>query len=349
MEYLNAFEESLTQYPDSEWDFYDLSKLTEYIFGAPLINSDNCNFNKIENINPILLERAEDTRRFLETYNEHTCGVRLRFKTDSDYIVVKSQIKRVWSYSNMNLYNSSGFDLYCENAQGKLQHRTVIAPCEGQQVFAHAASVVPNSNITLYFPNYNKVEKFAIGIKKGNHIERCSDYKIPQPIVIYGNSRTQGASACRSGNAFMNIVSRKLDCDIINYSFSAACKGQKSLANIIAKHEMSAFIMDYNANASSLEDFKQTFQPFYEIIRISHPNIPIILINGYNTDVFNKHVSDVYMEMKQKGEKVFLVNLKELFANKECISFSIDNLHFMDEGMFAIADCIINLLTPIIV
>lgn len=349
MEYLKEFEESLSQHPDSEWDFYDISDLAEYIFGAPLNSVNDCNLNKLDDLDVILAERAEDSRKYLETYNEHTCGVRLRFQTDSDYIVLKAQIKRPWAYTNMNIYNSHGFDLYCENAQGKIQHRTVIAPCEGQRIFAHSATVVPNRAITLFFPNYNKVERLAIGVKKGKHIDKCPDYKISKPIIIYGNSRTQGASACRSGNAFMNIVSRTLDCDIINYSFSAACKGQKALAKIIAKHQMSAFIMDYNNNASSVEDLKQTYQPFYEIIRLAHPDIPIILINGYNTDAFNKHIFDVYMEKKRNGEKVFLINLEELFANKENIAFSIDNIHFMDEGMFAIADRIVNLLTPLLI
>ena len=59
--------------------------------------------------------------------------------------------------------------------------------------------------------------------------------KYMTPLVFYGNSITQGTSALRSGNIYPNIVSRYLDADIVNYSFSGACKGEKNMARQIAE------------------------------------------------------------------------------------------------------------------
>lgn len=342
MECLKNYNDNLTLVDENQYDFFDLYDLNEYLFGAPL--KDKKSLRKIDNEASLLKENNENNTKFLADSNNQTSGIKLRLATDSSKVILKAELKRKYAHERLTLSCSSGFDFYEEINNGTMQHKSVVAPLESHNIFAELVEVTPKKTFEIYFPLYNAVENFSIGIKKGCSLLKAKKHAPVPPIVFYGNSCTQGASASRSGNAFVNIIGRKLNCEIINFSFSAACKAELSVASQIAQYDMSAFVMDYSRNAANIQQFKERYEPFYDAIRTSHKSIPFILIGALSQPLYDNHIVSVFKKLQKKGHPTFYINLNDLFSDIDSVAISVDSFHYTDPGMFQVADKIIEYL-----
>ena len=131
----------------------------------------------------------------MKNLNRSACGVRLRFRTNSERIIFKVKFNRKWSYLKMVNWGSMGFDVY-KIINDEYFHRTVFGPTNGKDTFAEIIYENPNSELCIFLPNYNKIEEFYMGIEKGSTIEKVDSPENKKlPIVFYGNSVTQGAAA----------------------------------------------------------------------------------------------------------------------------------------------------------
>lgn len=345
MEFLNEFKQPLKETDENDYIFYEGDSLEKYIFGCPA--KEDGIMKKIADLQPIFNENYEKhTNERLSESNAQPSGVRLRFKTDSPCIVLKAELRRRYAHGKMLLYCSSGFDVYFGDcSSGNLTHHTVIAPKEPYNIFAEKIYISAGKFTEIYFPNYNCVINLAVGIEKGKTLAAAPDYSHDRTVIFYGNSMTQGASASRSGNAFPNIVSRRFKCNIVNYSFSGACRGELSMADAIGKdkNRIGAVVIDYSRNALNLGEFKSRFEPFYLRLRKYFPYQPFILIGAYKAYAYTAHIKDVYMRQRDSG-RVYFIDPDKLFVDLDQIALSIDNIHYTDIGMFRIADEICRIL-----
>ena len=311
-----------------------------FLYGVPYKNGK---MHKVDDITGVKAENETNTRE-LDDFNDCTCGVRVRFCTDAETVALRAGLKRKWAFRKMNLYNSSGFDFY-QVADGKYCHGTVTGPEEGKQFFEDIIHIKPDYPVQIYLPNYNSVHTFEIGIPDGCWFGEAPGYKVKKPVVFYGNSITQGAAASRSGNSFPNIVSRKLDCDILNYSFSGACKGERKMAQTIAGQDMAAMVIDYTRNARVMEEFRARYPAFYKIIRDAHPAIPIIFLGGFHCPPqYDEVIYQLYESEAKAGRNVFYISQNELLKKEEKFYLSMDGTHYTDMGMFRVAKSIVNIL-----
>lgn len=339
MDFLTEFRQPLEIINEDDYSFFDIHSLGKFIFGAPIVEDGI--IKKIADPKPIFYENNDNiTDGMLLDCNTQTSGVRLRFKTDSPYFVIKAELKRKYSHGKMLLYCSSGFDVYNGDcSSGQLTHQTIIAPNEPFNIFAEKVYAAPEKFTEIYFPNYNCVNNLAIGIEKGKKLSEAPDYNHNKTVIFYGNSMTQGASASRSGNAFPNIVSRQFNCNIVNYSFSGACRGELSMADAIGKDcdQAGAVVIDYSRNAKDLNEFKNRYEPFYLRLRKYFPQQPFIFIGAYKAHAYSVFIKDIYERRKEK-EQVYFIDPDKLFSDLDQIALSIDNIHYTDIGMFRIAD-----------
>lgn len=346
MEFLTEFNEPLKSIEEKDYSFYTIEDLKDYLYGCPIIS--NGIMQKIEDLKAIFDENNDEvTDKLLTDSNTQTAGVRLRFFTDSLYIVLKVKLNRKYSHGKMLLYCSSGFDVYYGDCTtNKLTHQTVIAPNEPHNIFAEKIYISPGKFTEIHFPNYNCVNELAIGIENGKTITNAPEYPHNKTVLFYGNSMTQGASASRSGNAFPNIVSRQFGCNIVNYSFSGACRGELSMADAIGRdaNEVGALVLDYSRNAVNFEEFKNRYEPFYKRLRLYYPVQPFILVGAYKAYAYNLYIKNFYERMR-KQEAVYFVEPDALFAQLDQVALSIDNVHYTDIGMFIIADEICKILS----
>ncbi len=182
----------------------DLKTLQEITFGA----------ERIEEKDGALLFRrfteAED-----EAYASHridamvvrtysTAGVRLSFKTDSEYIKIKCKMSdgssRPYAY----------FDLY-ENG--------VMTGHEGSDEYDNEACTYEFrlkgdvEHVEVYFPWSVRVDVEGVELSDGALVEPVARQK---RAVFYGDSITQGYDSKHPSLSYANIISRLLDADSID-------------------------------------------------------------------------------------------------------------------------------------
>jgi len=344
MEYLNDYRSQAAN--ASQFDFYEMEELFErrLVFGAP--HADKKSLKKILDYAEIFEESPETQKQFVDT-SLHSAGIRLRFRTDSNRLIIKAELKRKWSYLKMNMYNSSGFDVYVVNGKDR-RHITVVGPQEPNNIFSHMIYLPGDSDYEIWFPTYNSVVNFSIGLAKGSKLAEAKPFTDSRAVIFYGHSATQGASASRSGNAYPNIVARQLNCEIYNYSFSAACRAEQATALQIAENhkykDVKAVVIDYNRNAQSLDEFSERYIPFYEIMRKRYPDKPIILVGAFESRYYDNIAKPLFLKLRERNDNVYFLDLCKLFDDLDILSVSMDYIHYTDTCMFMIADRICDIL-----
>lgn len=351
MEYLNSINDSLTSINEENFKYIDIFKFPNLIYGNLNFSSKLVDFCKYPNhIQKEMEQYGILAMNEMNNLNSASCGNRLRLSTNSKEIIIKVKLKRKWEYQKMINWNASGFDVYSFE-KNKYKHLTVFSPSNGHDTFAEKIKVPSNNKLCIFLPNYNTIEQMIVGIEKNTTIKQF-DYPDNHqlPIIFYGNSVTQGAAASRSGNTFPNIVSKKLNRNIINLSCSSCCRGMDSIAKLIGKINCHSIIIDYTRNAHTVTDFKNSHEKFYKKIRLFHPHIKIIFLTSecYNNwrvyDKFDEIVYETYENALKRNENVELLNQRELFDEDEYDYVTIDASHYTDYGMFRVANKICELL-----
>ncbi len=207
----------------------------------------------------------------------HTAGGRLRFITNSPFIVLRAEMHVVSRMPHFALTGSAGFDVYADNV---FTH-CFVPPFEISEGYTAAADLPGEAEreITLHFPLYSGVKALYIGLKKGCLLKAPAPYRTQAPVVYYGSSITQGGCASRPGLAYQNILSRRLRADHLNLGFSGSAKGEQCMAQYIAGLGMSAFVMDYDHNAPTPAHLANTHEAFFQTVRAQQPNLPVVFLS----------------------------------------------------------------------
>ena len=219
---------------------------------------------------------AKSVSEFVGLQHTYCAGGRVRFVTDSPYIAIHAEFGRVCRMSHFPLTGSRGFDLY----QDGIYRKTFVPPWYEEAGFESIYDVQETGmhEYLLHFPTYSEMPAFYIGLAEGCNIRPAPAYRLSKPVVFYGSSITQGGCSSRPGNAYSNIISRRLDVDHINLGFSGNAKGEMEMAEHIASLDMAAFVSDYDYNAPNAEHLAATHERLFQCVRKAHPDIPILLL-----------------------------------------------------------------------
>lgn len=345
MKYLSSVREVLDN--NNGIKYINILERPDLVYGTPNFIG-NVQFEKFSfDVKNDIKKLNSRVNKEYDNFRRCSSGCRIRLKTKAKELYFLVELRRKWDYAKMNLWASSGFDIYNTDG-GSYSHKTVFAPRAGESVFWEKIKM-DCSEICVFLPLYNEILNLYIGIESTEEIS-VNEYPDPRPIIFYGNSITQGASASRSGNAFCNIVSRYLNSDIINLSISSCCKGFVSMANEIGKINCKAIVIDYSRNAYDVTALKNTHEKFYQQIRKWHPEIPIIIMSVSNYHNWLGYVSydevikETYEHAIKRGEKTYLLKQIELFEKEEYSLVTLDGIHYTDYGMYRIADKICEIL-----
>lgn len=296
----------------------------------------------------------------------HTAGVQLRFKTDSQAIALRAEMREPPAMSHMPSSGSSGFDIYLGTHSAKRFFKN-IRPEIGQKQFTGLffntnstapldvntplLSRIPGTNlreVTIFFPLYNGVKSVEIGLTPGAAIEPPAPFYIPDPILFYGSSITQGGCASRPGNAYFNYLCRRLDANIINYGFSGSGRAEPAMADVIASIKMSAFVMDYDHNAPDADYLQKTHQPFFRTIRERYPKLPVLFLTKCDCDCDQaanieraRIIKNTFIQAVNDGDRnVFFLDGHALFGISDRDACTVDGCHPNDIGFLRMADAI---------
>ncbi len=291
---------------------------------------------------------AAATSDGVHVLSTNTAGGRVRFVTNSPYVILKTDLYHLSPMPHMPLTGSAGFDLY-ERVGTRENYVKTFMPPLGATVYEGVVDFdeVRERVFTLNFPLYNSVKELFIGIKAGSTLTAAPDYTVSVPLVFYGSSITQGGCASRPGNSYQAIISRRYDADYVNLGFSGSAKGEPAIREYIAGLSMSAFILDYDFNAPTNEDLAATHYPLYRAVRDAHPNIPIIMATrpaffmNRPLELRNGIVRETYERARAAGdERVWFISSRELMLLCED-NGTVDGCHPNDLGFRSMAEAFI--------
>ncbi len=279
----------------------------------------------------------------------HSSGGRIRFKTDATEITIEVTTKNASRMQHMTWVGSMGCDVYVGSGTNRIYVDSVQPYSDTSRSDYTRTITLPAGmkEVTINLPLYAGIQSMNVGFATGSQIGSPDPYTIEKPIVFYGHSMTQGCSASRPGMSYPQIVTRALDANLVNMGFSGSAKGEQIVIDSIAKIDMSAFVMDYDYNAT-VDILRSTHYNVYKTVRDAHPDIPIIMVSAANRgykrsmDEVNTRIGiimDTYNKAKAAGDdNVYFLNGSDIVPDGFRGDMFIDNTHMNDFGMYLMAN-----------
>ena len=148
-----------TSLKETDIVFYDSRKAPFQIYG--LVDPSVVPFRRLPK------ELADNVNYQVSILSTNTSGVRVRFRTNSEYVSIKAVMPTITHFPHMPFTGSSGFDLYlCKNGM-QTYFKTFVPPMDMTDGFE---SVVHFGNrnekdIVINFPLYNDLTDLYIVIR----------------------------------------------------------------------------------------------------------------------------------------------------------------------------------------
>lgn len=284
-----------------------------------------------------------------------TAGGAVSFRTDSDSLYLEAEVTEAALSPKFAPCGRSGFDVYMrrDNAAKLVYVNTVLPEAGARKMQLNIPSIKalllegnsPIVEVRIHFPPYDGVRSLQLGLSKGAAVLPPAPYALKKPVVFYGSSITQGACASHPGNAYTNLVCRRLNVDLVNLGFSGSAKGEPLMAETIAKMDMAAFVMDYDHNAPNIAHLEKTHEAFFKIIRAAQPELPIILLSRPATLPLSitaprkQIIQNTYNNAVAAGDKkVWFIDGEALMGDTDRDACTVDRVHPNDIGFLRMAD-----------
>lgn len=248
-----------------------------------------------------------------------------------------------------------GVDLYLRNGQ-EWQYINTGRP----QGLVNEYTLIENMNeeireFKIFLPLYDGVKNIEIGIDSTSSITKPTK-NTRKPIIFYGTSITQGGCASRPGMVHTNIMSRKLDVDVVNFGFSGNGRMEQPIAEIISSVEPSLYIIECMPNMIKPEFITERTIPLVNTLREKNPNTPIVFVDLFKSPIAllntkakseNKAMDDAlkaeFDKMIKNGYKnIYLIETPKLADSDH--EGTVDAIHFTDLGFLRYADFLISQL-----
>lgn len=353
----------------------DCRKEPVKVFGLPAIYTTG-QYNKLE---PFF----EAKMPWLKEKVLRSNGGRICFRTDSPKFKLKARIKIAWNSETHSLFDTTGFVVYIGERRASryagTMHMVYTSNTYTDKQSAESNDMVVQmgnvqrtdgeyyiiektfekstemEDVTIFLPGVCYIDYCKVAIEDNSQIGEPTPYAVPEPIVFYGSSITAGGATSRVSNSYISLLSRWLDADYINYGFAGSALGEIEMAEFLAGIKMSAFVMDYDHNAPTVEHLKMTHEPFYKKFRSIRPDTPCIIMSrpnySDNDDSFERReiIRQTYENAKRVGDNnVYFIDGETLFGNEERHACTIDLCHPNDFGFMQMAKTIYPVLKKII-
>ena len=282
-------------------------------------------------------------------------GLSVRFRSNSTSVSLRWVSAGLGSSNHMTDTGTRGLDLYARNP-GSSEWRFVRS-ARPERDTLNDKSLISNMEplmreYVVYLSIYEGVKRLEIGVDEGAVIDlpALDSPRKGNPIVMYGSSILQGGCANRPGMAYTNILSRKLDREVVNLGFSGNAVLDYEIADLMASVENpSLFVLDNlpNSDATLIEEKEEKF---FRILREAHPDVPVIFIEDPNyphlifdkkraADVASRNAAlrKVFQNLKRAGEKrIYYIKSDTMLGTDG--EATVDGTHFTDLGMMRYTD-----------
>lgn len=320
---------------------YDVKSMPDLVFGVP-------NFDKTREFERVPSDVREKIPS-LSFLGRRTPGARIAFKTSSPWFKIIIELETLSVDIGMSIYSAQGAFVYLGNRQ-KSRLLGLVTPknYETKTLYRTFEKGEGEDEITVFLPRNEVIKSVQIETADGFDIKAPTPYKYEKPVLFYGSSITECAHAANICASYVNLTSRHLDFDYINFGFSGSCRAEDEMASYINSLDFSVFVYDYDHNAPTPEYLEKTHEQFFEKIREAHPSIPVIMISR-PTPVFDKDararrdiIKKTYENALAAGDKnVYFVDGETFFKDFDDVGVCFtDTIHPTDLGFYKMAEAI---------
>ena len=118
------------------------------------------------------------------------------------------------------------------------------------------------------------------------------------------------------------------------------------MANAIGKLKLSAFVLDYDHNAPTVEHLRATHEPFFKAVREAQPDLPVIMLSRCDYPNYDREkiasanerreiIRRTYLNAIDSGDKkVWFIDGECLFGRDDRDACTVDNCHPNDIGFY---------------
>ena len=295
--------------------------------------------------------------------SKDSTGICVRFETNANAISARWTLtRRRLAIPHMPATGVSGLDLYVQLDNGQWRWLSVGQPKRTSNITQLVDNLpAGRRQYLLYLPLYNGVKSVEIGIPAEASLMKAKP-RAPgreKPVVFYGTSITQGASASRPGMVHTAILGRRLNRPIINLGFAGDGRMEPEVARFMAELDPAVYVIDCLPNLDGDLTAERT-EPLVRILRKARPNTPILLVED-RTYANSFLLSDrrtrneesraalraAYERLKTAGDENLYYLEGETLLGADGDD-TVDGSHPTDLGFFRQANAFENVLRPIL-
>lgn len=301
------------------------------------------------------LSMKDEVREPVWRLGRESAGLYIRFTSDAGKFSFKWASTYQAKLNNLTGIATRGMALYVfDGKEWKFLGPVKPDVNKKESEYSVGASklVGKQTEYMLYLSLYDGIQDLQIGVPEGRTIapSTLDTPRAEKPIIIYGTSILQGASASHPGLCGTALLSRRTDRQVINLGFSGQCLLEEPLAEYMASYEdPGMFIIDnWNAGANVGE---KGLEKCLRILRAAHPQTTILVVDrpltpqaefdegATNTFVTKKKVAeDIIAKLRKEGDKnIFHVTP---YILGEGGSGTSDGIHFTDEAFTKWVDAV---------
>ena len=279
-------------------------------------------------------------------------GAQIRFSALTARVSIRVKLKAPpYNSCNTSTLCSSGFDLYASDGDGKY---AMCGAVDFDTSKADYGSTLLNLrspkklDFILNFPLRDRVESIYIGLDKGASPVSPPPYKTDERIVVYGGSIMQGYCASRPGMTFTNILSRRLNQEVINLGVSGNGKCEREVAYAVAKVDRtSLLIISAEGNCPTPEYITEHMTDFISAYREIHPYVPIAVMGYMKTgdELINDDAREARLKKKKSMTKIvdsFKKGGDENIYYFDGEEFTEEEYDYVFEGHSAALECTVD-------
>lgn len=318
--------------PEKPWRYVDAQELRVINKGwdNTLRKYTRIPANLKDSVRPDLWERSQCSS-----------GIGVRFATNSTRIGVKYEL--LWNTHMIHMADTGlkGTDLYIFEGDSTWRHVNTNRPyVNNKEEKICESTYVSNLDgemheYMVYMPLYDGVEELWIKVDSDAVITpgRLDLIDKDTKIIAYGTSILQGGCASRTGMASTNIISRALNCEVVNIGISGEGKMDNCMARAMAEIEdADLYLIDPVPNCTEMMCDTLTYD-FINILRKARPDVPIVMLEGpiypyarYDS-FFNKYLPAKNAAFRRNYERLKAENPDNLYYVD---SFELDGVE--DDG-----------------
>ena len=290
----------------------------------------------------------------VEGQSWHTSGGQIRFRARFKTLRIRAELRGAANHDHLTATGQCGFDIYLAEEGTPRYHATTRFDhtADHYDVILADLSQTQTLEAVINFPLYIGVKEVLLGFDAEAEIVPPAPRALPGRVVVYGTSITQGGCANRPGMVYTNILSRRLNLEIVNEGYSGAgCSEPEAAMAVAAVENPILYIHDSEANSPDYEIIAARFPRFFRIYREAHPETPILLASqipfarelrnpaARENRLRNKELQRSIVErFRAEGDRNIYFLDGETFFPGNFEEYTVDGVHCTDLGFKFMAD-----------